>query len=52
MTAYIGGFCGQLSFGGQILADKLDERVKTMAEENVSEADLSGRLRQSLKKLG
>jgi uncharacterized protein Yka (UPF0111/DUF47 family) len=41
-----------LSFGGQIFGtDKLDERVKTMAEEDVSEADLSGRLATVLEEI-
>jgi uncharacterized protein Yka (UPF0111/DUF47 family) len=41
-----------MSFGGQIFGtDKLDERVKTMAEEDVSEADLSGRLATVLEEI-
>ena len=41
-----------MSFGGQIFGtDKLDERVKTMAEEEVSEADLSGRLATVLEEI-
>jgi uncharacterized protein Yka (UPF0111/DUF47 family) len=41
-----------MSFGGQIFGtDKLDERVKSMAEEDVSEADLSGRLATVLEEI-
>ena len=42
----------EVSLGSQILGtDEVDERVKTMAEEDVSEVDLSGRLAAVLEEI-